>query len=109
MADACVFLLTLPQSRYAELVSPKMLPLVNIGAGKDLSIRELAELVCEIVGFHGRLEFDASKPDGTPRKLMDTSRLERLGWRAGSSLRDGVRMAYDDFKTTLEQPLRAAQ
>jgi GDP-L-fucose synthase len=109
MADACVFLLTLPDARYAELVSPRALPLVNIGAGKDLSIRELAELVCEVVGFRGKLEFDASKPDGTPRKLMDTSRLERLGWRAGITLREGVRMAYDDFRKTLEQPLRAAQ
>jgi GDP-L-fucose synthase len=109
MAEACVFLLRLPQARYAELVSPRNLPLVNIGAGKDLSIRELAELVCEVVGFRGRLEFDASKPDGTPRKLLDTSRLEHLGWRSATGLREGVRMAYDDFKATLQQPLRAAQ
>jgi GDP-L-fucose synthase len=100
MAQACVFLLTLPEARYAELVAPKALPLINIGAGKDLSIRELAELVCEVVGFRGRLEFDTSKPDGTPRKLLDVSRLMRLGWSPKIGLREGVRLAYEDFKAT---------
>ena len=108
MAEACVFLLTLPEERYRELVAPKALPLINIGAGKDLSIRELAELVCEVIGFRGRLELDPSKPDGTPRKLLDVSRLESLGWRLAISLREGVRMAYDDFRTMLGEPLRAA-
>jgi GDP-L-fucose synthase len=70
-------------------------PLVNIGAGKDLTIRELAELVCEVVGFKGRLEFDGSKPDGTPRKLLDTTRMEKLGWRSRIGFRGGVRMAYE--------------
>ena len=97
MADACVFLLGLPQARYAGLVAPRALPLINIGAGKDLSIRELAELVCEVTGFRGRLDFDASKPDGTPRKLLDISRLAGLGWTAKTSLRDGIALAYRDF------------
>jgi GDP-L-fucose synthase len=97
MADACVFLLGLPQARYAGLVAPSALPLINIGAGKDLSIRELAELVCEVTGFRGRLDFDASKPDGTPRKLLDISRLAGLGWKAKTSLRDGIALAYRDF------------
>jgi GDP-L-fucose synthase len=97
MAEACVFLLTLPQARYAELVAPRSLPLVNIGAGKDLSIRELAGLVCEVVGFRGKLEFDPSKPDGTPRKLLDVSRLAALGWTPRTGLREGIALAYRDF------------
>jgi GDP-L-fucose synthase len=109
MADACVFLLTLPQARYAELVSPKSLPLINIGAGKDLTIRELAELVCEVVDFRGRLEFDASKPDGTPRKLLDVSRLTQLGWVPQTGLRDGVQLAYEAFKRGLQRPQCGAQ
>jgi GDP-L-fucose synthase len=109
MAEACVYLLALPDAPYAELVAPADLPLINVGAGKDLSIRELAELVCEVVGFRGRLEFDASKPDGTPRKLLDTGRLRQLGWRAQIGLRDGVRMAYEEFKAKSQEPLHAAQ
>jgi GDP-L-fucose synthase len=97
MAEACVFLLGLQDARYGELVAPKALPLINIGAGKDLSIRELAEMVCEVVGFRGRLEFDASKPDGTPRKLLDVSRLTALGWSPSTGLRDGIALAYRDF------------
>jgi GDP-L-fucose synthase len=69
-------------------------PLVNIGTGTDVTIRELAETVMDIVGFQGRIVFDASKPDGTPRKLLDVSRLAGLGWQARTSLRDGIRMAY---------------
>jgi len=98
MAAACLFLLTLPEERYRELVAPGALPLINIGAGKDLSIRELAEIVSEVVGFRGRLEFDTSKPDGTPRKLLDVSRLSRLGWTPKIGLRDGIGMAYQSFQ-----------
>ncbi len=97
MADACVFLMRMPEERYRGLVRPSALPLVNIGAGKDLAIRELAEMVKDTVGFAGRLEFDASKPDGTPRKLLDTSKLESLGWRAGVPLREGIARAYRAF------------
>ena len=97
MAEACVFLLGLPQARYAELVAPKSLPLINVGAGEDLTVRELAELVCEVVGFRGRLEFDSAKPDGTPRKLLDVTRLARLGWTPKTALRDGIALAYRDF------------
>jgi GDP-L-fucose synthase len=101
MAKACVFLLQLPQERFRELLEAGAFPLVNIGAGKDLSIRELAQLVCEVVGFRGRLEFDATKPDGTPRKLMDSGKLERLGWRAQIGLRGGIGMAYAEYLKTL--------
>jgi GDP-L-fucose synthase len=72
-------------------------PLVNIGTGQDLSIKALAELVCEVVGFQGRLVFDTSKPDGTPRKLLDVSRLTALGWTAPTPLAEGVALAYQDF------------
>lgn len=71
-------------------------PPVNVGTGEDLSIRELAEMVMRVVGFDGRLAFDAGKPDGTPRKLLDVSRLAALGWKAKTGLIDGIRLAYED-------------
>jgi GDP-L-fucose synthase len=108
MAEACVALLRLDDAQFKSAIGTYP-PLVNIGAGKDLTIRELAELVCEVVGFKGRLEFDASKPDGAPRKLLDTTRMEKLGWRSRIGFRDGMRMAYDDFRTKLREPLRASQ
>jgi GDP-L-fucose synthase len=85
LADACVHLM---RQGYDG-------PLVNIGTGTDVTIRELAETVMDIVGFQGRIVFDTSKPDGTPRKLLDVSRLADLGWRASTSLREGIRMAYE--------------
>ncbi len=87
LADACVFLM---QQGYDG-------PLVNIGTGTDVTIRELAETVVKVVGFQGDLSFDASKPDGTPRKLMDVSRLHGLGWQARTGLEDGIALAYRDF------------
>jgi GDP-L-fucose synthase len=85
LADACYFLLE-------HYDSPEV---VNIGCGEDISIRELAELVCEVVGFRGKLIFDTSKPDGTPRKLLDMTKLFGLGWRPKIPLRDGIRHAYE--------------
>jgi GDP-L-fucose synthase len=70
---------------------------VNIGVGHDLSIRELAETVREVVGYQGALEFDATKPDGTPRKLMDVGRLNTMGWKAGTAMQVGLAYAYKDF------------
>lgn len=87
LADACVFLL----DNYDQP------DLVNIGCGEDVTIRELAETVCEVLGFEGTLEFDASKPDGTPRKLLDISKIKSLGWSPRISLRDGIADAYDWF------------
>ena len=87
MADACVFLM---ESGYKD-------GLINIGVGEDVSIKEVAELVCKIVKFEGELEFDASKPDGTPRKLLDISKLKALGWKPKTSLADGINEAYKDF------------
>lgn len=87
LADACVYLM---EQGYSG-------PLVNIGTGTDISIRELAETVVKVVGFEGRLTFDTSKPDGTPRKLMDVSRLHGLGWQAKTGLTEGIALAYEDF------------
>jgi GDP-L-fucose synthase len=94
MADACVYLLGLPEERFVQLVAPAALPLVNIGAGKEISIGELARLVAEVVGFKGSVVFDASKPDGMPRKLLDSGRLDAIGWRASTGLREGIGRVY---------------
>ncbi|MFZ4551253.1 MAG: GDP-L-fucose synthase [Aquabacterium sp.] len=87
LADACVYLM---EQDYAG-------PLVNIGTGTDVTIRELAETVLKVVGFSGGLTFDTTKPDGTPRKLMDVSRLKALGWQARTPLEGGIQLAYQDF------------
>ncbi|MFZ0710327.1 MAG: GDP-L-fucose synthase [Terrimicrobiaceae bacterium] len=87
LADACLFLLE-------SYDSPEI---VNIGCGEDLTIRELAETVCAVLGFQGELVFDTSKPDGTPRKLLDMTKLFALGWRPTIPLRDGIRDAYQWF------------
>ena len=70
---------------------------VNLGTGKELSIKELAELVKKVVGFKGNITFDTTKPDGTPRKLLDVSKLEKLGWKYKTELEDGIKLAYEDF------------
>lgn len=98
LGEAIAFLLGLPDEKFAQLIRPEVAPLINVGVGSDITIGELARLVKETVGYTGALEFDASKPDGTPRKLMDVSRLHALGWRARTLLEDGLRNAYDDFK-----------
>ena len=92
LADACVHLM---QRGYDG-------PLVNIGTGEDVTIRELAETVMQAVGFNGRIVFDSSKPDGTPQKLLDVSRVAALGWRARTPLREGLLRSYADFKDQIE-------
>ena len=101
MADACVALLRLDDARFNAALGIYP-PLVNIGAGTDLTIRELAELVARVVGFEGALQFDASKPDGTPRKLLDVSRMTRLGWSARIGMEEGVALAYREFRAQPE-------
>ncbi|MBK1688160.1 GDP-L-fucose synthase [Rubrivivax gelatinosus] len=96
MAAASVFVMGLDDATYRAHTEP-MLSHINVGTGVDCTIRELAETVARVTGFQGRLTFDASKPDGTPRKLMDVSRLAALGWRAGIGLEDGLRDAYAWF------------
>ncbi|HYA39363.1 MAG TPA: GDP-L-fucose synthase [Candidatus Methylomirabilis sp.] len=90
LADACIFLM----ERYD---ASDIGEFVNVGVGKEITIRELAELIAEIIGFYGKLVFDSSKPDGTPRKLLDVSRLQTLGWHAKTGFREGIAKAYADF------------
>jgi len=97
MADACVYLMSLDESSFSRFLQDDVPPLVNIGCGKDLTIRELVALVREVVGFKGVIEWDSSKPDGTPRKLLDVSRLFAQGWQPQTELAEGVKKAYDDF------------
>ena len=99
MAEACLFLMNLPDEQFAAVINPQPSapPLINLGVGHDLTIRELAETVKAVVGFAGEIVLDPVKPDGTPRKLLDVSRLQALGWQAGTSLEEGLRRAYEDF------------
>ncbi|MGC4078262.1 MAG: GDP-L-fucose synthase [Rubrivivax sp.] len=104
MADACVFLMNLPDAPFDALLGSDEAktgrfepPLVNVGVGEDVTIAELAELVRRTVGYEGAIVYDRSKPDGTPRKLMDVSRLAAAGWRARTTLADGLALAYRDF------------
>ncbi len=92
MAEACVFLME------HEEISDGMF---NVGTGADVTIRELAETVMQVGGFPGRIVFDASKPDGTPRKLLDVSRLKAMGWSARIGLRDGITATFEDYRATL--------
>ena len=106
-ADACVFLMNLPDDVLEGIVAQdSMPPIVNVGCGKDITIRELAELIADIVGFEGRLVFDLSKPDGTPRKLLDISRLAALGCTPKTSLREGLMRAYRDFSENITKSAR---
>jgi GDP-L-fucose synthase len=91
LADACVYLM----ERYDD---PKI---VNIGVGEDISIRDLSMLVKKVVGYEGEVAFDTSKPDGTPRKLLDVARLHSLGWRAATGLEEGIRKTYEWYKTNI--------
>jgi GDP-L-fucose synthase len=98
MADACVYLME-------KFNASDIGEFVNIGVGKEITIRELAELIADVVNFRGKLIFDSSKPDGTPRKLLDVSRLQALGWQARTGFREGITKAYADF---LQNIARAA-
>ena len=97
MADACVHLMSLGGSAAEDVFALDKVPLINIGCGEDQTIRELAETVAAVVGYEGRLAFDRSKPDGTPRKLLDVGRLNALGWRPKTPLAEGIRLTYGDF------------
>ena len=99
MAEASVHVMELDRATYQANTQP-MLSHINVGTGEDLTIRELAETIGRVVGYRGRIEFDPSKPDGTPRKLMDVSRLHALGWRARVGLEEGLAIAYRDFLAT---------
>lgn len=104
MADACVYLMNLPEREFEGLIStPETPPLINIGSGHDVTVRELATTVFSVLGFEGSVVFDSTKPDGTPEKLLDTTRLQMLGWRPRISLRQGIQLAWDDYRVQLQQ------
>ena len=95
LAEACVFLMNLPEEKFLSLLKKDEPPIINVGSGEDLSVREIAELVCRVVGYSGALEFDTKRPDGTPRKVTDVSRINALGWRATTGLEEGIRRTYE--------------
>ena len=98
MADACVFLMNLSQEEFRRMTGDEQAPpLINVGSGSDLSIAELARTVCKVLNFDGEIVFDPTKPDGTPRKLMDSTKLFSYGWRPKIPLEQGIRLAYADF------------
>jgi GDP-L-fucose synthase len=103
LAEACVFLMQLPEDEFQKAILADHAPLINIGTGEDMTIRELAELVARELGFAGELRFDTTKPDGTPRKLLDVSRMHELGWRAKTTLAEGIQKTY----AAAEEQLRA--
>jgi GDP-L-fucose synthase len=102
MAQACLFLMQLPDNQFKQLLAHDrndgLPPLVNVGTGSDITIKQLAELVGSVVGYGGQLIFDSTKPDGTMRKLMDVSLINSLGWQAGTSFIDGMNYAYQNYK-----------
>jgi GDP-L-fucose synthase len=100
LANALVFLATLDDARYDALVAPELCPLINVGTGTDLTIRELAETVADAVGYTGRFVQDTSKPDGTMRKVMDVGKIHSLGWKATTSLKQGIALTYQIFSET---------
>jgi len=96
MAAACLFVMNLSKAIYDQHTQP-MLSHINVGCGLDITIRELAETIAHVIGFQGNIAFDSSKPDGTPRKLMDSTRLNALGWQAKVVLEEGLKEAHDNF------------
>lgn len=98
MADACIYLANLEGETYQSLItSDQQPPLINIGCGQDQSIAELADLIKQTVGFAGEIAWDTDKPDGTPQKLLDVSRINTLGWQPGIALPEGIQSAYQDY------------
>jgi GDP-L-fucose synthase len=106
LANALVFLAALDDERYGRLVAPSQCPLINVGTGEDLTIRELAETVAGVVGYGGRFVQDASRPDGTMRKVMDVGKIHGLGWKARTGLREGIARTYMEF---IEQQGKAGE
>jgi len=97
MAAASVYVMNLSKNHYEQQTKP-MLSHINVGYGSDITVKELAILVSQTVGFQGAIEFDSSKPDGSPRKWMDSGKLNALGWQAHVNLEKGLAIAYEDFK-----------
>ena len=94
LAAACMFLLQLPATQFATLLQTDQPPLINIGVGEDVTIRELAEMICRVLGYEGQLTFNTKQPDGTPRKLLHVGRIRALGWEPHIGLEEGIRRTY---------------
>ena len=104
MADACVMLMELPEEKFSRLIESRTEPpIINVGTGIELTIRELAEIVLQVVGAKAKIVFDSDRPDGTPRKVLDVSRILALGWRPTIELKDGIALAYSDFLRSARQ------
>jgi GDP-L-fucose synthase len=101
LAQACVFLMNLDEAKYDALFTEDDPPLINIGTGEDVTIRELAETVAKVIGYKGDLVFDTTKPDGTPRKLMDVTKLHDLGWHHTTSLEEGISRTWQQVRERL--------
>jgi GDP-L-fucose synthase len=101
MANASIYLMNLSKDKYKDATS-EMLSHINVGTGKDCSIKELAEIISDVTNFKGKIIFDASKPDGAPRKLMDVSRLNKLGWNHSITLKDGLEQTYDWYLNNIK-------
>ena len=107
LADACIHLLNLEDLKFKAIVSSEtQAPLINIGVGKDMSISELAHAIAKTVGYNGQLRFNSDYPDGTPRKVLDVSRVAELGWEAKTSFIDGLAQSYQAFK---QQNIKSSQ
>lgn len=102
LAEGCIHLLNLPEAVYDRLLTNDEAPLLNIGTGEDLTIKELAELVARILEYDCEVTFDTTRQDGTPRKLLDVSRIHALGWKASTSLEEGIRKTYESVRVQLE-------
>ena len=96
-ADACILLMNISKEKY-ESITDDMLSQVNIGSGEEITIKSLVEILVEVIGFEGDINFDTSKPDGTPRKVMDISKISSLGWKPKYSLKEGIEKAYKWFQ-----------
>jgi GDP-L-fucose synthase len=108
MANACLRLISLSDDAFQGLIDGYP-PLINVGCGEDLTIRELAGTVARVVGFEGALRFDTDKPDGTPRKLLDVSRLFALGWRPSIDIEQGVSLAYQAYRESVSQNVHSTE
>lgn len=106
LAQACIHLLSLPESTFDGMILRDEAPLVNIGTGMDVTIRELAEGIAKVLDFDCEIVFDTTRPDGTPQKLLDVSRIHSLGWKATTTLEEGIRLTYQAARTELESAAR---
>jgi GDP-L-fucose synthase len=108
LADACLFLINLPENKFSSLLAPSPQSpapaLINVGSGEEVTIRELALLIKDVVGFAGEMIFDTTKPDGTPRKLCDVGKLHAMGWRHRTRLEEGIRSTYAWYLSNAAPP-----